>query len=154
MKTEILRMNLLFPLYYTPRDGLDPFNYRAGDGPGAESLFCFELDETQLLSIEPDREKLLGRLIFAGISAEAAPGTAELPTSGRLPRGNYLFAQKRAILSKDDSIDLAVEIQQEALWQRLIPGNRLYLRYLFEDGRWVTQLFRPCTEPRDVPDFR
>ena len=59
-----------------------------------------------------------------------------------LPAGNYLFAQKRESLDRESVINMAVEIQQEGLWQRLKPGRRLYLRRLFEDGSEVTQLFR------------
>jgi hypothetical protein len=63
-----------------------------------------------------------------------------------LPAGQYIFSQKREILSRDEILEMTVEIQQEALWQRLIPAPRLYLRYLSEDGRGVTQVFRPYKE--------
>ena len=125
MGTEIVRLNLLSSLYYAPGDASDPFSYREGDG---EKLFYFELDEAQYRNIEPDKRKLLGNPAFG------AP---------ELPRGNYLFSQKREILNQEDIINLAVEIQSEGLWQRLLLERGLYLRYLFEDGRGVTQLFRP-----------
>jgi hypothetical protein len=126
---EIQTLTLLFPLYYAAAESVqltksDPFNYRKEDG---EKLYCFLLDENERSSFEPDRETLLGRLVFSQV----------------LPEGNYLFAQKRDILSRDEIIDMAVEIQAEGLWQRLKPGNMLYLRYLFEDSKAVTQLFRP-----------
>jgi hypothetical protein len=38
---------------------------------------------------------------------------------------------------------MAIEQQKDGLWERLKPGNRLYLRILSEDGSPVTQLFRP-----------
>jgi hypothetical protein len=60
-----------------------------------------------------------------------------------LPRGNYLFAQVRETLSRDEIIDLAIEVQSEGLWQRLELGFKYYLRFLFEDGSPVTQVFRP-----------
>ena len=149
METDIIRLNLLSPLHYIPGEDPEPFNYREGSG---EKLFCFELDEAQFRSIEPDRKKLLGKLVFGGAAAGTVPGegrnvdhiSGEKPEE--LPPGNYLFAQKREILGEDKIIDLAVEIQQEGLWQRLLPERRLYLRYLFEDGRGVTQLFRPYTK--------
>ena len=145
MKVEIIRFHLLSSLYFAPEKDPDPFGYREGSG---EKLFCFDLDESQCRSIEPDKTKLLGNLVFGGEAAGAVrketTGTGTLCLE--LPRGNYLFAQKREILSREDIINLAAEIQSEGLWQRLKPGKRLYLRYLFEDGREVTQLFRPYAE--------
>ena len=142
METEIIRFNLLSPLCYVPEENPNPFGCREGSG---EKLFCFELDEAHYNSIEPDETKLLGNLIFGGEVAgpDKVVGAAE---TLELPKGNYLFAQKREILSQQDITDMAAEIQQEGLWQRLLPGKKLYLRYLFEDGRFVTQLFRPYTE--------
>ena len=128
---EISLLHLISPLYFVPGKGSGPFEFKGEtEGPGSEEkLFCFELDETQYRLFEPDSVKLLGKT--------AAEGTEELPP------GNYLFAQERKILSREEIIGLAVEIQQEGLWQRLTPGKKLYLRYLFEDGCFVTQLFRP-----------
>jgi len=140
-----MRLNLISPLYYCPREDPQPFGYTEGSG---EKLFCFELDESQFRSIEPDKMKLLGNLLFGG-DAAGAHGSAPAEAEGelwQLPQGNYLFAQKREILNREDIINLAAEIQQEGLWERLLPGKKLYLRYLFEDGRAVTQLFRPYTE--------
>jgi len=134
---EIKRLNLLAPIYYLPEAELDPFSYRKGN---SEKLYCFEIDETQRLSIEPDAKTFLKRLVFGG-NAVRRDGEGQL----ELPMGNYLFAQKREIPNRDEIIAMAIEIQIEGLWQRLEPGNRLYLRYLFEDGQEVTQLFRPYT---------
>ena len=115
-------------------------------------LFCFELDKGQYLSFEPDKEKLLGNLVFGG---KAAGAVIEKQTTGgtlrQLPQNSYLFVQKREILSEEDIIGLAIEIQQEGLWQRLLPEQTLYLRYLYEDGRGVTQLFRPYRELEPTP---
>jgi len=137
---EISRLNLLSPLHYVPENDSDPFCYREGDG---EKLFCFELDEAQAQAFEPDKTKFPGNPVFSG---KAAGGATDQPHT-EFPPGNYLFAQKRDIVSRKGIIDMAVEIQQEGLWQRLLIGKKLYLRYLFEDGRSVTQLFRPYTEP-------
>ena len=126
MITEVLRFNLLSPISYTPIPEADPFAYKEENG---ETLFCFELEEAHRQSIEPDKSRLLGQLVPA----------KELPT------GQYLFAQKRELLCKDEILNMAVEIQQEGLWQRLKLGTKLYLRYLFEDGSIVTQLFRNLT---------
>jgi len=38
-----------------------------------------------------------------------------------------------------------VEVQDEGLWQRLKLAKRFYVRYLFEENRGVTQIWRPYT---------
>ena len=140
METDIFRLNLISPVYVMPVDGLEPFANPAecfdNNNSCVDRIFCFELNEAERLAFEPDQNKLLGKLIFGGVSG---PGELKL----QIPGGNYLFAQKKEVLNKDQIADLAVEIQMEALWQRLEPGEKLYLRYLFEDNSWVTQLYRP-----------
>ena len=139
---EIQRLILLAPLYCFPEADPDPFSWREGNG---EKLFCFGIDETQLFRIEPDAKILLKKLIFGG---NVVKPDYEGEARQELPAGEYLFMQEREILGRDEIIAAAVEIQAEGLWQRLVPGNRLYLRYLFEDGCLVTQLFRPFTQRR------
>jgi hypothetical protein len=164
MRLEIIRLHLVSPLYYLRDEGIDRNNANRGNNPGnvnreknrenmieafsyregeGEMLFHFELDPNQSQSIEPDEGLLLSALIGGGRAADPAeicPGEALL-----LPEGNYLFSQVREILSRGDIESLAAEVQKEGLWQRLSPGNELYLRYLFEDGRGVTQILRPYT---------
>ncbi|MDR3160771.1 MAG: hypothetical protein LBU28_04070 [Spirochaetaceae bacterium] len=139
----ILSLDLLNPLFYTRREELRPFEGEPDLSEG-EVLFCFELNPGQYRSFEPE-EPYVGPLIFQGVSApeEGEAASQEDPSRFELPRGNYLFAQQREILSREDCIEMAWEIQKELLWRRLTPGSRLYLRYLFEDGRGVTQIFRP-----------
>ena len=141
MKFDILNLNLLSPLYYVPAEKLEPFGCQ--EGIEGEKLFCFELDEAQYGNIEPDKEKLFARLIFCGEAAEETTAESLGEAFFKLPQGKYLFSQKRELLNRELIIAMAIDIQQEGLWQRLKPGRRLYLRYLFEDGKWVTQLFRP-----------
>jgi hypothetical protein len=143
---EIQILTLLAPLYYTETERgrltkSNPFNYREEDG---EKLYCFLLNENEYCNFEPDKEAHLGSLVF---SADAVQPEKEKTVKNLqvLPRGGYLFAQKREILSREEIIDMAVEIQAEGLWQRLKPGKTLYLRYLFEDSGTVTQLYRPYT---------
>ena len=134
MEYEILNLNLASPLFYILDTESAPFDYRE-DG---EKLFCFQLEEAEYLRFEPDKEKLIGRLLFSGKVAENnTEGAIELPS------GNYIFAQEKRHLNREEIADMAAEIQSEALWQRLKPGDKLFLRYLYEDGNWVTQLFRP-----------
>jgi len=114
-----------------------------------EFLLYYELNPAQSRSIEPDRELLLGPLVFAGRkTGDIGPlqdgsfqdGTVELPA------GNYLFTQNRGAqispLNADEWLDMAVEQQKDGLWERYMPENRLFVRFLFEDGSPVIQLFR------------
>jgi len=148
-KLDIRHLNLNSSMRYTPLTEADPFAYNAENG---EALFFFELDESQRGNFEPDKDTLFGTLVFCGkaVSSKAAGDyIKQAGTFGdflELPAGSYLFAQKRELLNRDDIIDMAVEIQAEGLWQRLKLKSGLYLRYLFEDGNMVTQLFRPYTE--------
>jgi hypothetical protein len=143
---EIQFLTLLSPLYYSAEESdpadCNPFNYREGDG---EKLYCFMLNESERSGFEPDKNALLGRLLFSAGAPACPPEKAEKTGENlkALPKGKYLFAQKREILSREEIIDMAVEIQAEGLWQRLKPGETLYLRYLFEDSKAVTQLYRP-----------
>ena len=152
METEIFHLNLISPIYVAPVEKPNPFKSPAeggGNNTGAERVFCFELDAAEGLAFEPDQDKLLCNLVFGGEAVdtgEAGPGgdaAAGVQGKAEIPQGKYLFAQKRRVLGKEEIIAMAVEIQTEGLWQRLKPGENLYLRYLFEDGSWVTQLFRP-----------
>jgi hypothetical protein len=137
---KILRFNLISPICYIPISDADPFAYNAENG---ETLFCFDLDESQRLSFEPDKSKLFGPLVFSGKAVDDSSAKAGAEAGFlELPSGHYLFAQKRELLCQNDISDMALEIQAEGLWQRLKIGKRLYLRYLFEDGSVVTQLFR------------
>jgi hypothetical protein len=139
MGLKIIRLHLVSPLYYIRDEELEPFSYSE-----EETLFHFELEPNQSRSIEPDEGVLLSALISGGRAA--GPDEAKSPAGTLvLPEGNYLFSQVREILSREDSISLAAEVQKEGLWQRLSPGAELYLRYLFEEGRGVTQVFRPYT---------
>ena len=132
MKAEIILLNLLSPLFYAP-DESALFVYRQKDG---EKLYCFELEEAQARKFEPDRRHFPGALIFAGKA-----GNEEKILE--LKQGNYVFSQIREILNEEEVVDLAIEVQNEGLWQRLKLGSLYYVRYLFEDERGVTQIFRP-----------
>ncbi|MCL2601194.1 MAG: hypothetical protein FWD91_00110 [Treponema sp.] len=140
MQFEITSLKLFSPLYYSSDGATDPFSYSEGDG---EKLFCFELEETAAGTFQPDRATFPGSLLFCGKAADSSAAGGNAGDS-ELPAGNYLFAQKREVLSRESIITMAMEIQQEGLWQRQPLGRKLYLRYLFEDGCPVTQLFRSC----------
>ena len=132
-------MNLLSPLLYIPVESL-ALEYEPKDG---EKLFCFELEESEAQKFEPDKNQFPGSLIFVG-KAQEDDESAVL----ELKPGNYLFSQVRDILNPRDIIDLSVEVQNEGLWQRLKLSKHLYIRFLYEDGRGVTQIWRPITREK------
>ena len=139
MKPEILRLNLLGPLLYAPSESI-ALAYKQEDG---EKLFCFEIEESQAQEFLPEKRHFPGALVFSGKALkEEEPSESIL----ELPSGNYIFCQIREILDEDGIIDLAVEAQNEGLWQRLKLTKRLYVRFLFEESQGVTQIWRPYTE--------
>jgi hypothetical protein len=145
----LMRLELCSPLVYVSKPELKPFSCteeRDQDAfPFCEQLFCFELDKQQSRDIEPDREHFLGRLLFAGLGQ--IDNVAEASQTGEsviLPSGLYLFSQKRQALDREACIDMAIEQQKDGLWERFALAGLLYIRYLFEDARPVTQIFRPC----------
>ena len=151
-KTPLLRLDLRAPLFYAKIAGLPPetpiFAGTAADGSSLpkneEFLLCYELNPAQSRNIEPEKELLLGPLVFAGRGTGGSDSPQEEAVS--LPAGNYLFVQNRGEnghCAPSEWLDMAVEQQKDGLWERNKPGSRLYVRFLFEDGRFVTQLFRP-----------
>jgi len=133
----LTRLDLRAPLEYKEVPGLIPFEcLPPADGAAQELLFCFDLDREQAERIDPRADCFLGELAFSG-KGTGGQGKA------RLPAGLYLFAQQRRILDRGECIDMALEQQKDGLWERLRLGGRLYIRYLFEDGSPVTQIFRP-----------
>ena len=64
-----------------------------------------------------------------------------------LPQGQYLLVQQRSAQPKSRSewLEMAIEQQKDGLWERNKLGTLLYVRYLFEDEQFVTQVFRQVT---------
>jgi hypothetical protein len=142
-ESTLIRLDLRASLVFDKMPGLEPF---PAEGDGSERLFCFGLDPAQARSIEPDREQLLGGLLFAGrAEKENAENTAGGKAGAvRLPAGIYLFAQWRDAPDRDTCLEMAIEQQKDGLWERHELEPTLYVRCLFEDGKPVTQIFRPC----------
>lgn len=136
MKMNIMRLKLYAPLFYQSDESLAPFDYSTLT---SESLFCFELSASQCNTIEPDASCFIQRLLFKG---KAIPSPSS-QVDTELPAGKYVFAQEWGEISKEDTLFMALEVQKEGLWERLDLDNRLYVRYLVEDGKQVTQIFRP-----------
>jgi hypothetical protein len=132
----LIRLDLRAPLLYTETPGLGAFDCQGEET--SEFLFCFEIDQEQSQSIEPNPDIFLGRQVFSGKSVQNQQGDLELPA------GLYLFAQRRGVIGRTECIALAIEQQKDGLWEKIKLGNRLFLRYLHEDGGQVTQIFRAC----------
>lgn len=139
MKSEIKLLNLLNPLFYISETMSDAFV----NPINIEKLFCYEIANPAALEFEPDRNFFPGTLIFSGRTAGNDKTGSPVPA---LKPGKYLFTQVREILEKDEIIDLIIDVQQEGLWQRLIPEKIYFIRYVYEDGCPVTQIFRPYSE--------
>jgi hypothetical protein len=137
----LVRLDLRAPLLYAGTPEHDVFNCPS-PGEAEEFIFCFELDQEQSQSIEPQPENFLGRLVFSGRNVRNQENQAD-KASPELPAGLYLFAQRRGVIGREECIALAIEQQKDGLWERVNLGNRLFLRLLYEDGSPVTQLFRP-----------
>lgn len=142
---SIKSLILAAPLVYRKDDSLC---FPAYDAVRGEVLFHMVLDPVQSRSIEPDRTAFPGRLVAAGYAA-----TPEEEGEGRLelPEGTYFFAQVREspdgeTVDTETLIDMMIEVQKEGLWERASLNECLYIRRLFEDGRAVTQIFRPLLE--------
>jgi hypothetical protein len=152
----LIKLGLRAPIIYTPCHlELKDTSFFPEITEKDEFLFCFELDPVQSQSIEPERDWLLGPLLFSGHKPLFCPDTGDsdsLATYNRisLPEGEYLFVQGREAGSFPSSgteewLDLAIELQKDGLWETYKPENRLFVRFVFEDGMWVTQLFRPLS---------
>ena len=134
-----MHLYLRAPLEYEKVPELIPFNCPPADENAPELLFCFELDKEQAGRIDPQEDHFLGEPVFSG---KGTNGQGNI----QLPAGLYLFNQQRGVLNREECITMAIEQHKDGLWERLHLGNLLYIRYLFEDGSPVTQIFRPYRE--------
>ena len=139
MEFQIQRLLLAAPVICPLKSG-DPFE-NTGDENAAgafseEAVYRFELDPSQAMSFEPDI-----KIFIKNYTDESGPPDEKEPQTA-IPAGNYLFVQIEGRLNEDEFRAVAAEIQQEGLWQRLMPGDMLFMRCLNEDGRDVTQVLR------------
>jgi hypothetical protein len=132
---DVLELNLCSPLFYQ----------RSQSENNLEELFCFELNPLPAQSIDPQADQLIGKQVFHGFAARHVEAEGM-----ELPVGPYLFAQTRENITPDYWLFMATEVQKDGLWKRIRLENRLFLRILFEDGKKVTQIFRPCSLSSDL----
>jgi len=107
-----------------------------------EFILCYDLNPGQASSIEPVQELFLGDLVFLGTNNEEEQKESE---QVNLPQGQYIFVQQRSekALTQVEWLNLAIELQKDGLWERKKLENKLYIRFFIEDGKTVTQVFRP-----------
>jgi hypothetical protein len=145
-RTPLTKLQLCAPLNFVEFSDFSAVKLTKNE----EIMLCFDVDPAQNRSIEPDPALFLGSLAFSG---RKTGGNGAKTVS--LPAGTYLFAQEREVYDEGSQpaplseyleakkwLDLAIEQHKDALWERHRPGNRLYVRFLFEDGGRVTQVFR------------
>jgi len=141
-ESSLIYLHLRNDIDYTETP-LVPFDNVFPADETVEFIFCFELDSEQATRIDPDPSAFPGRLVFSG---KRGGEDGERPANGkvRLPKGDYAFMQKRRELDGTECVNLAIELQKDALWERFSLENLMYARCLFEDGSSVIQLLRPC----------
>jgi len=135
-----MNLYLRMPLIYEKIDKMPPIMPE-----NEEFILCFEINSAQSRCIEPFKEKFLGNLIFTGKINQSQDSTSEF-SRVYLPAGHYLFTQHRGdnVLTRDEWLDLAIELHKDGLWERNKLDDLLYVRFLHEDNIFVTQIFRPA----------
>jgi hypothetical protein len=127
-----MRLELYRAVSYVRDRSLDPFSVESVKETDGEMLFLFA----------PDAGDGAGREYFArllGAGFELYDG--EIHDEIELPAGHYYFTQERALLKKDAIIKMAGAIEEFAGNEKRKLENKLYLRYVYEDGSAVTQIF-------------
>jgi hypothetical protein len=135
---RIAHLELYRMFTYVKDNTLDPFSIESVKEADGERLFLFAVDAEQLKKSGSDAG-CFARLIEAGF--ELYDG--EIHDEIALPRGKYYFTQERALLQKDAIVTMAGAIAEFAGHDGHKLENKLYLRYVYEDGSAVTQLFWP-----------
>jgi len=132
----LIKLDLRAPLFFVKTEAL-PDKIAEKD----EFLLCYDLNPAQSHSIEPIREQFLGALTFVGRKTDDSDAVQAETVS--LPAGDYLFTQHRSALNSEEWLDMAIEQQKDGLWERHKLKSVIYIRFLYEDGSFVTQFFRP-----------
>jgi hypothetical protein len=142
---QIVKLHLRSPLYYVQADDLKYPMFTADAG---ECLFGFEIEAGQYRNIEPEAAVFIGNggaPFFRGRLSPLPPASCSLlPTICSLETGLYLFMQCREAVDWEGILTMALEIQKEGLWEGFTLDRKLFLRYVFEDGAMVTQVWRPA----------
>jgi len=148
-----MKLDLCAPLVYVKIDNIQENKINKElVSQNEEILICYAINSRESSMIEPDKEKFLDKLLFIGRKTPGSIPNEQNFSSNisefvitALPAGKYLFNQYRAAepLNQKEWLDMAIEQQKDGLWERYKLENMLYIRFLFEDGAFVTQVFRP-----------
>lgn len=112
-----------------------------------EKLYAYE-NGIDKKNTEPKLEEFLIKKEFLGYrcldeSFEIDENSIDKKKIATLDKGSYLFVQS---IHKDEQnmLKAAEALYLEGLWQNLsFVGNRIYVRFLEEDGKTIFQLLRP-----------
>ena len=91
-QTPLTLLNLCTPLQYIKSACQDPLLLKYEKLENDEILLCYEVDSVQGSSIEPDRDYLLGKLLFIGQNCLRLKMRVQ-----RRQRGITLFRFRRGI---------------------------------------------------------
>lgn len=144
LNTELRVLRLCAPLGYrrmpASEEGGFPFLNSAHAENGDEELACY--DPEGVVRFDPlDGPRAFGRLPGALARGASARGAGRWRPDMELDRGVYAFLQDR--VSKEEEILLLLEsFAREAWWQRLECQGPYFVRRVFEDGNWATQILR------------
>jgi hypothetical protein len=149
-KTPLMRLDLRKPLVYK-KISFEDMESLVILPKNEEIILCFKLNPLQSSNIEINRELFLESLVFTGqkidnMYHETKPDHQKEVV---LPQGIYLFVQERSLENINkvphqiEWLDMAIEQQKDGLWERNKLDNLLFVRFLHEDGAFVTQVFRP-----------
>ena len=97
--------------------------------PIYEKLYRYTLNKDEAFKIDPNP----ALYFFSG------PEEAEILDAALY----YVVQVRKENVQNSELLDMAVELQKEALWSRLKLKDSLYVRRFFEDNSFVTQLWRP-----------
>jgi len=128
-------MNLCHSLFFKKIDKLPETILENGD-----FIQCYRINPSQSRNIEPDPAKFIENLHFTGQKDDIESKGEKV----ELPKGQYIFSQYRAenVLKKDEWLEMVIEQQKDGLWERKELNDLFFLRFLYEDGAFVTQIFR------------
>ena len=126
---DFFRVFLKAPIKASSKDSPKASAKASPKASNIENLLCYTISQSQANIIDPSPEHFM--------NFDPVPIT-------ELPEGDYFITQlRKEKLEEAELLELAIVLQQEALWNRNKLQDKLFLRQFFEDGFPVIQLWRP-----------
>jgi hypothetical protein len=144
MAHHVTHLELYRPLTYVKDNSLEPFAIESVKEVDGELLFVFGLDAERVK--DGGGNEYFTRLLEAGFELYDGDIHDEIT----MPRGKYYFTQERALLKKDAVAAMAGAVEEFAGSDGRKLENKFYLRYVYEDGSAVTQLFWPVVDEERI----